>query len=67
MEMGTNLRIAYAAAWCEPVFLIGYIIAFSVLGWNHPPPSPRFDARPLVEHYFVPHDQQIMLGRIIRM
>lgn len=67
MESRTNLKIAYAAAWCGPIFLIGYVISFGILGWNHPPPSPDFTPQELVDNYFVPHQHQIMIGMIMCM
>jgi hypothetical protein len=67
VDTRTNLRIAYAAAWCGPIFLVGYIVSFGLLGWNHPPPSPAYSPQELVEHYFAPHHDQIMIGMVICM
>jgi hypothetical protein len=67
VETKASLKIAYAAAWCGPIFLVGYGASFGILGWNHPPPLPAFSPEQLVAHYFGRHRQRIMIGMIISM
>ena len=67
MDSRLERKLQYAAAWCGPVFLVGYLISFGLLGHNHPPPSPAYTPQELVEHYFRPFHQQIMVGMIICM
>src|SRR2546421_11724408 len=67
MDSRLERKLQYAAAWCGPVFLVGYLISFGLLGHNHPPPSPAYTPLQLVEHYFRPYHQQIMVGMIICM
>ncbi|MFM9035960.1 MAG: zeta toxin family protein [Mycobacterium sp.] len=49
--MGTNRKIARAAAWCAAIFLI---LSFGVLGWNHRPISPELSR----------HGQSIMIDGV---
>src|SRR5260370_41746241 len=36
MDSRLERKLQYAAAWCGPVFLVGYLISFGLLGHNHP-------------------------------
>jgi len=47
MDSRLERKLQYAAAWCGPVFLVGYLISFGLLGHNHPPPSPAYTPQEL--------------------
>jgi hypothetical protein len=62
-----ELKLLYAAAWCGPVWLVGYVVSFGILGHNDPPPSIGGTPQQLLNSYFVPYHTQIMVGMLICM
>jgi hypothetical protein len=62
-----ELKLLYAAAWCGPVWLIGYVVSFGILGHNDPPPATGGTPQQLLNSYFVPYHSQIMIGMLICM
>lgn len=38
-------------AWCGPIFLVGYVATWSVMGFNLPPFEPSISATDLFAHY----------------
>ncbi|MHB8692055.1 MAG: hypothetical protein ACYDHH_12485 [Solirubrobacteraceae bacterium] len=67
MSKKLELKLLYAAAWCGPVWLVGYVVSFGILGHNDPPPSIGGTPQQLLNSYFVPYHTQIMIGMLICM
>jgi hypothetical protein len=38
-------------AWCGPIFLVGYLVSWAVMGYNLPPFEPSISATDLYAHY----------------
>lgn len=53
-------------AWAAPVFLVGYVLSWGVLGFNIPPIDPSMAIGDLHAHY-VDHNTRIKLAMILGM
>ena len=63
-EQATRL-INLAAAWCGPIFVVGFIIFWAVLGHNVPPPNMMgMTAEQLVNDYYLRYQSEIKIGMI---
>ena len=66
--MNTPSRSAFAlwrlCAWAGPVFLVGYVASWAVLGMNLPPLSPKLPLAELYAHY-VDHSIQLRLAYVL--
>jgi len=53
MNPETERTLKIIAAWCGPVWIVGYIISFGLLGHNIPPPNMMgLTAQELVSQYY---------------
>jgi hypothetical protein len=65
MDKETRRLVSIAAAWCGPLFVIGFIIFWAVLGHNVPPPNMMgLSAAQLVSEYYGKYQTQIEIGMI---
>ena len=64
MNPRLQVKFELAAALCGPLFVIGYIIFWAVLGHNVPPPSPGYSAQELVANYYGKYHDDILLGMV---
>jgi hypothetical protein len=62
MDDKTSYQIQRWAAWTGPIMVITYLIFWIILGHNYPPPSAGLSGAQLVETYYVPHRDDILLG-----
>jgi hypothetical protein len=53
------------AAWCGPVYAAVFIIFWGVLAHNLPPPSATFGPQELMDNYYKPYHDQILLGNVV--
>jgi hypothetical protein len=63
MNENVSQRIQQLCAWCGIAFVILYGITFIVLPHNYPPPDPSFTAQQLVDNYYLPYQNRILLGQ----
>jgi hypothetical protein len=65
MDAETKRLVGLAAAWCGPLFVIGFIICWAVLGHNVPPPNMMgLSAAELISQYYGKYQTQIEIGMI---
>jgi hypothetical protein len=65
MDSETKRWVCVAAAWCGPLFVIGFIIFWAVLGHNVPPPNMMgMSAAELISEYYGKYQTQIEIGMI---
>jgi hypothetical protein len=65
MDSQAKRMVSIAAAWCMPIFVIGFIIFWAVLGHNVPPPNMMgMSAAQLVSDYYGKYQTQIEIGMI---
>jgi hypothetical protein len=65
MDSETKRWVCVAAAWCGPIFVVGFIIFWAVLGHNVPPPNMMgLSAADLVSQYYGKYQTQIEIGMI---
>jgi hypothetical protein len=65
MDEETKRWVGIAAASCGPLFVIGFIIFWAVLGHNVPPPNMMgLSAAELVSQYYGKYQTQIEIGMI---
>ena len=65
MDNETKRLAQLAVAWCGPVFVIGYLIFWAILGHNIPPPNfVGMTAEQLVSKYYGKYQHQISIGMI---
>jgi len=65
MDNESKRFVNLAAAWCMPIFVIGFIIFWAVLGHNVPPPNMMgMTATQLVTDYYGKYQTQIEIGMI---
>lgn len=62
MKKDTDLKAQLGAALCGPVFVIGYLIFWGLLGHFVPPPSVTLSASDLMNVYYSKFDADILLG-----
>jgi hypothetical protein len=65
MNDETKRLINIGFAWCGPLFVIGYIICWAILGHNVPPPNMMgMSSAQLVAEYYGKYQNQIAIGMI---
>jgi len=57
-----DLQLQLACAWFGPVFILGYLVFWGILGHNIPPPSPSLTPDELMATYFAPYHADILAG-----
>lgn len=54
MEASSKRAIEQGLAWCGPVFMVGYMYCWAILGHNLPPPNMMaMSAQELVQEYYM--------------
>lgn len=65
MNHETRRLVSLGAAWCGPVFVVGFLVLWAILGHNLPPPSMMgMTAAQLVAEYYSKYQTQIEIGMI---
>jgi len=65
MDKETLRLVKLATAWCGPLFVIGYIIFWAILGHNVPPPNfVGMTPEQLVSEYYGKYQSDIEIGMI---
>ena len=65
MDSDTKRMVNIAVAWCGPVFVLGYIIFWAMLGHNVPPPNVMgMTPEQLVSEYYGKYQSEISVGMI---
>ncbi|GAB3629931.1 hypothetical protein PTE30175_05151 [Pandoraea terrae] len=65
MEKDSKRLIEIAVAWCGPLFVLGYIVFWAILGHNVPPPNMMaMTPEQLVTGYYAKFQQDIAIGMI---
>ena len=65
MDTETKRLINIAFAWCGPLFVIGYIICWAILGHNVPPPNMMgLSSAQLVAEYYGKYPTEIAIGMV---
>jgi hypothetical protein len=65
MDNETKRLVQIAVAWCGPVFVIGFIIFWAVLGHNVPPPNMMgMTSAQLISEYYGKYQNEIAVGMI---
>ena len=65
MDKETKRIVELGIAWCGPLFLIGYIIFWGILGHNIPPPNMMgLTPDQLVSEYYGKYQSDIEIGMI---
>lgn len=66
MNNETKRLVNIAIAMCGPIFVIGYIIFWAILGHNVPPPNMMgMTADQLVSEYYGKYQNQIAIGMVV--
>ncbi|URZ15821.1 hypothetical protein [Clostridium felsineum] len=63
MNEKTVNRIQHCCAWSGLAFVIFYGLSWVVLGHNYPPPNPKFTGAELVNNFYLPFRNNILLGQ----
>lgn len=65
MNNETQRLVSLGAAWCGPIFVLGFLILWAILGHNIPPPNMMgMTAAQLVAEYYGKYQTQIEVGMI---
>ncbi len=65
MDNETKRLAQLALAWCGPVFVLGYIIFWAILGHNVPPPNfVGMTPEQLISEYYGKYQSDISIGMI---
>jgi hypothetical protein len=65
MDEDTKRRVEFGVAWCGPLFVVGYIIFWAILGHNVPPPNMiGMTPEQLVGEYYGKYPRDIAVGMI---
>ena len=65
MDSDTKRLVHLAIAWCGPLFVLGYIIFWAVLGHNVPPPNMMgMTAEQLISEYYGKYQSDIAIGMV---
>jgi hypothetical protein len=65
MDSETKRLVHLAIAWCGPLFVIGFIIFWAVLGHNVPPPNMMgMSSAQLISEYYGKYQSDIQIGMI---
>lgn len=65
MDKETKRLAQLAVAWCGPLFVVGYIIFWAMLGHNVPPPNfVGMTAEQLISEYYGKYQSDISIGMI---
>ncbi len=65
MDVETKRLVRIALAWCGPVFVVGFIVFWAVLGHNIPPPNMMgMSSAQLVSEYYGRYPNEIAIGMI---
>jgi hypothetical protein len=65
MDADTKRLVQIVIAWCGPVFVIGFIIFWAILGHNVPPPNMMgMSAAQLISEYYGKYQNEIAVGMI---
>src|SRR5258708_19628734 len=65
MDTETKRLVQVAVAWCGPVFVLGFIVFWAVLGHNVPPPNMMgMTSAQLVSEYYLKYQNEIAVGMI---
>jgi hypothetical protein len=61
----TQRLVSLGAAWCGPIFVVGFLVLWAILGHNIPPPNMMgMTAAQLVAEYYSKYQTQIEVGMI---
>jgi len=65
MDNETKRLVNIAFAWCGPLFVIGYIILWAIMGHNVPPPNMMgMTSAQLIAEYYGKYQSDIAIGMI---
>ena len=65
MDNETKRLVNIGFAWCGPLFVIGYIICWAILGHNVPPPNMMgLSSEQLIAEYYGKYQNEIAIGMI---
>ncbi len=65
MDTETKRLVQVAVAWCGPVFVLGFIVFWAVLGHNVPPPNMMgMTSAQLISEYYGKYQNEIAVGMI---
>jgi hypothetical protein len=65
MDVESKRLVQLGFAWCGPLFVLGYIVFWAVLGHNVPPPNMMgMTAEQLVAEYYGKYRNEIAIGMI---
>lgn len=68
MEQETQDKLNLAVAWCGPLFVLGYLIFWGIMGHNIPPPNMMgLSGQQLVDDYYGKHQTSIAIGMAVSM
>jgi len=57
-------KIQLVCAWFGPIFILGYLVFWGILGHNIPPPTPEWSTDELMSRYFIPYHSDILAGMV---
>lgn len=65
MDVATRRLVHLCFAWCGPLFVLGYVIFWAILGHNVPPPNMMgMTSAELVAQYYGKYQNEIAIGMI---
>jgi hypothetical protein len=65
MDNETKRLIRIGFAWCGPLFVLGFLICWAIMGHNVPPPNMMgLSAEQLVHDYYLKNQNEIAMGMI---
>ena len=65
MDKEVKRMVQLGIAWCGPLFVLGYIVFWAILGHNVPPPNMMgMTAEQLVSEYYGKYQNEIAVGMV---